>query len=317
MMKRSVAGLAMLLVLGSAAFADTPPQPTDAAPQTTAPPLVITPPTAAPSAKDFPASQIQAAIGLLDVTMSDGVMVSADDMVLATFSAMGKNTMPVTDAVRADIREEIVRQMPAYRAALAPYYAKHFSEAELRDLTAYLQTPVYAQYSAQLPQMMSEAAPQILNLIVPAFAARKDATAMPQFPKMALPDPVDPHLAAALAVTGTMTSVVPTGMMPIGPGGAGTGAAPNAQPPEYAAMAKTMMDDFKLIVARIYVEHFSQDELVALKAFLETPQYRDYQARQLAITRESAPVLLPQMLGITVGAITHALDRQKQQESGH
>jgi hypothetical protein len=125
-------------------------------------------------ADDAPSPEaLQAAAELISIISPD-MMSQLTNQVTAAFWPAVEQTaraQHIDDATIAELHAEFERiQLAFVNGAMKeapPIYAKHFTAAELRDLTAFYRTPTGAKALHQLPVVMGEfTVPRLQNLKV-------------------------------------------------------------------------------------------------------------------------------------------------------
>jgi hypothetical protein len=146
MLKQMVLGLGLAFAVSAVALADNAPAP---------------PPTTMPAETD---SHLAAAVELLEAqntkstmkTMVDVLMSAAETTVRATHPDLSNDKLRLfTDA----FREEMDRSLDDLLKMQAKVYVEHFSESELRALTAFYRSDVGRKYISEVPEIMKETAP--------------------------------------------------------------------------------------------------------------------------------------------------------------
>jgi hypothetical protein len=271
-------------------------------------------------------SHTAAAMALLNITMSDATVAGMVEPMVAMFGA-GADAKKTAE-LRKVFREEMMKAMPAYRQALAPFFVQTFSEKELRDITAYMGAPIYGKYQAQMPAIMADTMPRFMKLMqsvmVQAMASGQQAAGkktIPAIPVIPLPARMDSHMAAAMDLSGYMISQGMQGaqMQKMMSGGPVTGpdGKPQQMPPGFAAMMRTMMADYKVIMGESFDAHFSEADLHALKAFFSAPIYSNYTRRLADAMQKAGPKASAQLMQATFAAASKGLQRVQQEQGKH
>lgn len=149
MIRHHLAGAAIGLALVLAAPAQA---------QVVAPPPAATP-APAPTA-DIPQSHLLAARDLLVATgvaetfdsVYNEFRVRVREMVVTTRPELAKDT----DAVIAALKAEADKKREEITASAAFIFAKHMSEADLKEISAFFKSPVGQRYSTARPKALDE-----------------------------------------------------------------------------------------------------------------------------------------------------------------
>ncbi len=119
------------------------------------------PATAAPMP---PESRIAAATALLNATNAMANVTQLIDSMLAAEAHEIKRKFPGSDeakfaAVEKLMHDAFLNRQDEYKRLVAIVYAQHFSEEDLRALTAFYQTPVGKRYVETMPSMIKDMMP--------------------------------------------------------------------------------------------------------------------------------------------------------------
>jgi hypothetical protein len=151
-------GFFLALVAGGAQAADPAATPTPSVP---APPSASQPTAAAPMP---PESRIAAAMAMLDATNAMSNVTQLIDSMLSAEANEIKRRFPATDetkftAVEKLMHDAFVSRQDEYKRLVAIGYAQHFSEEELRALTAFYRGPVGKHYIETMPALIKDMTP--------------------------------------------------------------------------------------------------------------------------------------------------------------
>jgi hypothetical protein len=271
---------------------------------------------AAPAPMD---SHTEAAMELLNITMADEQVASMAEPLVTMFG--GPNMDPKKAArLRAAAHDQMMKAMPAYRRALAPFYAGAMSEKELRDTVAYLKQPVYARYQAQAPAMMGEAMPEFMKLMMGMIgqvmkegsrAKLGEKPHMPTLPVLPPPQPMDSHMKAALDFAGT---ILKAGMQSEQMQKLLSGQGPDGKqmPEGFAQMMQTMMADYKVILAKACYDHYSEADLRAFKNFFNAPIYVNMMTKVQTAMLHVGPEAKNELMKATLQAMTPIIQGMQQ-----
>jgi hypothetical protein len=284
MLSRSVTGLALALAFAAPALAG------DAQPD---------PHSSSAVAAD---AHLAAAARLQRIAMPREMALT---LINAMIDAISKRMSAEAGPAKAARIEESVRQVmiPAVDgldSIVASNFARRFTDAQISDYTAFFSQPIYARYLHELPSITTEAAPRILDLdqseAAPAFerARARVANGTPAAPPPPGPLP-DTHTALALSVFDHGTQARHGGLeetlwrSQAGKLADVDDATRQKIHDAFLAEIAPQFSTVRLEIARIYVRHFSDDELKQLDDFFSAPTYRNFMDELDVIVKESQP----------------------------
>ena len=105
-------------------------------------------------AQDLSASHLAAAEALLVATETEAAMNQSVDSMLENQIELNPELAPFRDIMRAFIREHL--SWDAVRDELVQVYAQAFTEAELREITAFYQTETGRKAALLTPSLMAQ-----------------------------------------------------------------------------------------------------------------------------------------------------------------
>jgi hypothetical protein len=161
-MKKALAALALSLAFVAPAFAD------DA----------------------IPAAKLAAAKQLIQVSGADALFGSVDGLTDAMVAQVKKSAPGIDDDavnhLKAIVREEFSKAVPAMLDETIKLYARHFSEAEMRDMIVFYGSPTGKRVVSEMPALMRESmqiSVQTSNVIIQRFIAYMQERAAKEHPK--------------------------------------------------------------------------------------------------------------------------------------
>lgn len=233
-------------------------------------------------------------------------------VVNAIFDAVGKRLAAGQAPEKASKIEELVRQMmtPAidgFDRMVAAHFAARFTDAQLREYTAYFTKPIYARSLSEMPAVVSELAPWFLDRdrddVEPAFQRARTEVAEGVVPAARASQdvaPADAHAALALAVfqhgqtdrapleevlwrsqARKLSDVNDTTKRKIHDA--------------FVAEVAPLVPAYRLKIAEIYAHHFSDDDLRQLDTFFSNPTYLTFMTQVDQIMLEVRPEFMAWM----------------------
>lgn len=288
--KRSILSLALALSLAAPALAD------DAKP--------VDPHSPAAIATD---AHRAAAAKLQRIAMPREISLTLVNSIAAAVSARmsaGQDSAKVANN-DALIREFMTSTIDEMNAIIASHFASRLSDAQISEYTAFFSQPIYARYMSDMPSIMTELTPWLLDReqsdIEPAFA-RARARALestPIAPPAAVPDspPTDAHTALALAVfqhaqseRGPLEEVLWRSQARELKGV--DDATRQKIHDAFIAEIAPLMPAYRVQFAQIILRRFSDDELKQIDDFFSAPTYHNFMTELHEVMVESRPELM-------------------------
>jgi hypothetical protein len=231
----------------------------------------------------------------------------------AIFDVVGKRLAAGAAPASAGKIEELMRQLMApatdgFNSIVAAHFAARFSDAQLREYTAFFTQPIYGRSLSEMPAVVGELTPWFLDRdrddVDPAFERARTEVAegvVPALPAtLAAAPPPDAHTGLAIAVfRHGQTDRAPIEEMLWRSQARKLTDVDDATKRKvhdaFVAEIAPHVPAYRLQIAEIYGRHFSDDDLRQLDAFFSSPTYTTFMTQQDQIMLEVRPEFMAWM----------------------